>query len=294
MAVQPQGCGPAPYRRRRPADTPLYRVVQNHLETFLSRGRDEWWEERVTPHAERELRRFLECGILAHGFARARCDACGHVFLIAFSCKGRAVCPSCNTRRMAETAAHLADHVLPRVPVRQWVLSVPKRLRYHLQHDREAISSVLRIFLDAVEQHLRGYSRGASPKARTGAVAFIHRFGSSLNEHTRFHVVVIDGVFEPGREQGVRFIAAEALDATPCGWCKPRSAGVSCKHSYAVDGSTRRPVGTWKRGPKAAGSRWMPACTSRPMTDRAWNASCATAPAHPSLPTGWRNSTTSG
>ena len=67
----------------------------------------------------RSRRIFLGCRILAHGFARARCDACGHDFLIAFSCKGRAVCPSCNTRRMAETAAHLADHVLPRVPVRQ-------------------------------------------------------------------------------------------------------------------------------------------------------------------------------
>jgi len=212
MAVQPQGCGPAPYRRRRPADTPLYRVVQNHLETFLSRGRDEWWETRVPPHAERELRRFLECGILAHDFARARCDACGHDFLIAFSCKGRGVCPSCNTRRMAETAAHLADHVLPRVPVHQWVLSVPKRLRYHLQHDREALNSALRIFLDAIEQHLRG-SLGASTPARTWAVAFIHRFGSALNEYTHIHVVVIDGVFEPDSAQNVRFIAAQALDA---------------------------------------------------------------------------------
>ena len=30
---------------------------------------------------------------------------------------------------MAQTAAHLADHVIPPVPVRQWVISVPKRLR---------------------------------------------------------------------------------------------------------------------------------------------------------------------
>ncbi len=165
----------------------------------------------MTPHAERELRRFLECGILANGFARARRGDCGHEFLIAFSCKGRGVCPSCNTRRMAETAAHLADHVLPRVPVRQWVLSVPKRLRYHLQHDHEALNSALRIFLDAVEKHLRG-SLGARTQARTGAVAFIHRFGSVLNEHTHFHVVVIDGVFEPDSAQGVRFIATEALD----------------------------------------------------------------------------------
>jgi hypothetical protein len=114
---------------------------------------------------------------------------------------------------MAETAAHLADHVLPRLPVRQWVLSLPKRLRYSLEHDREALSSALRIFLDAVEQHLREHSPGAGPKARTGAVAFIHRFGSSLNEHTHFHVCVIDGVFEPDPEQGARFIEVEELDA---------------------------------------------------------------------------------
>jgi len=44
-------------------------------------------------------------------------------------------CPSCNTRRMAETAAHLVDQVFPPLPVRQWVLAVPKRLRYFLQRD---------------------------------------------------------------------------------------------------------------------------------------------------------------
>jgi len=27
------------------------------------------------------------------------------------------------------TAAHLVDHVIPLVPVRQWVISLPKRLR---------------------------------------------------------------------------------------------------------------------------------------------------------------------
>ena len=78
---------------------------------------------------ERDFRAYLRCGILAHGFARARCADCRHEFLVAFSCKGRGVCPSCNARRMVETAAHLTDNVLPALPVRQWVLSVPKRLR---------------------------------------------------------------------------------------------------------------------------------------------------------------------
>jgi len=68
---------------------------------------------------ERDFRAYLRCGVLAHGFARACCDDCGHGRLIAFSCKSRGICPSLNTRRITEVAAHVTDHVLPHLPVRQ-------------------------------------------------------------------------------------------------------------------------------------------------------------------------------
>jgi hypothetical protein len=68
-------------------------------------------------------RSILECGIFAHGFARASCEDCGHDFLVAFSCKGQGVCSSYNIRRMVETAAHLSDHMFPRLTVPQWVLA---------------------------------------------------------------------------------------------------------------------------------------------------------------------------
>ncbi len=99
--------------------------------------------------------------IFALGFARARCEDCGHDFLVAFSCKGRGVCPSCNTRRMAQTASHLTDHVFPCLPVRQWVLSVPKRLRYYMQRDGATLGMVLRIFLRVIAQSLQANSAGA-------------------------------------------------------------------------------------------------------------------------------------
>ena len=137
------------------------------------------------------FRKYLECGIFAYGFARAWCDDCGHDYFVAFSCKGRGVCPSCNTRRMVETAAHLTDHVFPRLPVRQWVLSVPKRLRYFVQRDGAVLNMVLRIFLRVIAQSLQTHSPGAANVDKIalhiGAVAFIHRFGSSLNEHVHFH-----------------------------------------------------------------------------------------------------------
>ena len=55
---------------------------------------------------------------------------------------------------MAQTAAHLADHVIPPAPVRQWVISVPKRLRGFLADRPRAVAAVTRIFLDEIERTL--------------------------------------------------------------------------------------------------------------------------------------------
>ena len=63
---------------------------------------------------------------------------------------------------MAEAAAHLTDHVFPRLPARQWVLSVPKRLRYYLQRDKGALNAALRIFLRVVRASLHAHCPGAA------------------------------------------------------------------------------------------------------------------------------------
>jgi len=118
---------------------------------------------------------------------------------------------------MAEVAAHLSDSVVPAVPVRQWVLSVPKRLRPHLMRDSELASAVLRILLRVIRGELRGAVRGPLPEdTRLGAVSFLHRFGSRLNPHPHFHLAVTDGLFarEQGTEEGrLRFRPAVELDA---------------------------------------------------------------------------------
>jgi hypothetical protein len=74
---------------------------------------------------QREFYDYLQCGILAHGFLRLRCDTCKQEVLLAFSCKRRGFCPSCAGRRMAQTAAHLVECVMSWVPTRQWVVSAP-------------------------------------------------------------------------------------------------------------------------------------------------------------------------
>jgi len=106
---------------------------------------------------------------------------------------------------MANTAAHLVDRVLPNVPVRQWVLSLPYELRRLAAFDARALSAIGRIFVDTVFAHYRS----AFDDARCGAVTFVQRFGGSLNLNVHFHVVVLDGVFMR-RGEAVSFHEAAA------------------------------------------------------------------------------------
>ena len=105
-----------------------------HAQTMFAEVRD--GDGNGLPrYVERELAAYLRCGILAHGFARVRCQACCDELVVAFSCKRRGICPSCTARRMADSAAHLVGRVLPRGPYRQWVFTVPKPLRLVLARD---------------------------------------------------------------------------------------------------------------------------------------------------------------
>ena len=197
---------PGVYEPRSPAGTVLHRVVRTHLDRFLAETAAASDGAGVPRFIEREFRDFLGCGVLARGFARVRCDACRFERLVPFSCKARAVCPSCGGRRMAEQAAHLVDAVLPSVPVRQWVLTVPHRLRYRLAFDHALCRAVLGVFIRAVLGWYRRRSRRAGvPDGQSGTVTVVQRFGSGLELNVHFHALGLDGVFAPGADGTLRF-----------------------------------------------------------------------------------------
>ena len=204
----------ARYEPRRPAEGVLYQIVQAHFETFRAQAASLRDGEGLPRFVEEEFRAFLRCGSLAGGFARFRCTACGLDRLVAFSCKGRGFCPSCGGRRMAERAAHLADHVFPDVPVRQWVLSLPYRLRYRLAWDHDLCRAVVAVSMRAVLGWLRRRARlDEVADGRGGAVAIVQRFGGALNLNVHVHALVLDGVFAQDPAGALTFHPAPRLTA---------------------------------------------------------------------------------
>jgi hypothetical protein len=196
-AVRPVGratkCGAAAYTLREPQQSVLYRVIEQHLPNFLEQTHEHGGVPRFVQDAFQD---FLSCGVLAHGLCRFRCNDCRHERLVALSCKGRGMCPSCGGKRMTDLASHVVDHVIPRVPVRQWVLSLPHAFRYRLAYDHPRMLAVFRLFVRAV---LGFYARSARARGmrggQTGAITFVQRFGSAANLHVHAHVLVMDGVF---------------------------------------------------------------------------------------------------
>ena len=202
---------PPGYSRHRPDATLLYQLVAEHYPRFRDRLAA---EGRALPrYVDDEFEAYLKCGLLEHGFLRVKCDACQAEKLVAFSCKRRGFCPSCGARRMAETAALLVDEVLPRQPVRQWVLSLPFALRYLLATRPEVHHAGARYRLSGHLGHLIRKAGLTRASAVTGAVTLIQRFGSALNLNVHFHLLVLDRVYRRDSEGRLRFVPAPAPSA---------------------------------------------------------------------------------
>lgn len=149
------------YTRRKPETTPCYKIVQNHLDSFIMARQS---EGRPLPeYVIGEFEAYLKCGILAHGFLRLKCKDCTKEKIVAFSCKKRGFCPRCAAKRMIETAVHLTENVLPLVPYflphrfgrHEFVISFPIPLRYWLNTNKKLFSKIHKIAIDQVHGYYK-------------------------------------------------------------------------------------------------------------------------------------------
>ncbi|MBI1990234.1 MAG: transposase zinc-binding domain-containing protein [Betaproteobacteria bacterium] len=136
---------------------------------------------------------FIACGDPHHGFARIYCDACGHDYLLAFSCKTRYFCPSCHQKRVLLYGEWVEENVLAPVPHRQYVFTLPRLVRHIFARRRIWLGELCRI----AERLLSHSYAEALPRGRPALILFVQTFGDLINFNPHLHVLAADGAFLP-------------------------------------------------------------------------------------------------
>jgi len=182
------------YRPRRPRDSPLFRLVSEHIERFL-RAYDERFAPRhgpLRPVVERALREFLLCGLPEHGFGKLWCGTCGKSFIAPFSCRVRNLCPSCEKKRSLLWAEWLQQEVLEPVPHRHVVVTMPRLLRPTFRKRRELLLDLSQCAAEALAEYTR---RQLGADVRPGIVVSIATAGDLLEWNCHGHILATDGGF---------------------------------------------------------------------------------------------------
>ncbi len=184
------------YRPRKPHLTPLYQCVQDHYET-LEQVYQERFEKRYgfwRPYLKEVMVRYLECGDYHQGFARVRCQGCGHEYLLAYSCKRRQFCPSCHHKRCLQFGQWLCREVLRAVPHKHIIMSLPKILRRYFLYDRRLLAELSRQGWETLKLFYQAFAPDAG--AMPAAVVAVQTFGSFPDKfHPHLHIICADGHF---------------------------------------------------------------------------------------------------
>ncbi len=182
------------YRPRQPLESDFHRLIRERFDDFR-----EVYGERYArqfgywrPVIDKTVHKFMQCGDPRHGFARARCPDCRHEFFVAFSCKQRCICPSCAQKRTLLFGLHLADDVCRFVPHRQFVWTIPKRLRPFFRFHRALLQRLPALAWHTVREV---YQALLGPDATPGGIIAIQTFGSLIHFHPHLHGLITDGAF---------------------------------------------------------------------------------------------------
>jgi len=163
------------YRPRRPTASPLHRLLTDHFDRY--RGVYEERYEHRHGHwrsvVDAVVAHFLDCGVLEAGLSYRQMLWIGGV----------------------RVSAWLDEEVLAAVPHRQFVFSLPKRLRPYFRWRRKLLGDLARVAAATTTDFIR--STLGEPDLSIGIVLCIQTHGSLLNWQPHVHALDSDGGFRP-------------------------------------------------------------------------------------------------
>lgn len=176
---------------RAPTQSVLYQVVYEYGEKFQYSYEEHYQQKYgcLREVVKESFNSYLNCGIIRHGCARVVCTECEHTEILAFSCKRRGVCPSCDAKRAHMFAEHLHSNILTEHPHAHAVFSMPKRLRLYFMYDR----SLLKHYYKAAWSAWQAQIAEEFPEALTGCIMALHTAGELLNWHPHVHSLCLLG-----------------------------------------------------------------------------------------------------
>jgi hypothetical protein len=177
------------------------------------------WEERFESRyghwrgfIDDVVMRYLGCGVYEAGLARVKCRVCRAEYVIALSCKGRGLCPSCGAKRAAAFAAFLRDEVLEPVCHSLWTFSIPKLIRPYFMFHRELLGKLCLAAYETVAGLMAAAVEGVEGFS-TGMVAAVQTAGDALGLHPHVHAIVPRGGWDSeGRWVPVPFVDTDAAE----------------------------------------------------------------------------------
>jgi hypothetical protein len=114
--------------------------------------------------------------------------------LLAFSCKTRYFCPSCQAKRVAAFMQWVTAEVLEAVDHRQLVWTIPRVLRPTFRRDRRLLGELARCAWRTLQDYTEAQS--LDPAAAAGTILAIQSYGDQLNFHPHLHSLASDGVWD--------------------------------------------------------------------------------------------------
>jgi hypothetical protein len=166
-------------------------LFETHFDSYV-RTYEDRFEARsgpLRPVVVRSVEDFLACGRLEGGFARIRCPKCRAEHLLAFSCRTRNFCSSCQAKRSVLFAEKLTSEILAPVPHRHWTFSIPRVLRGLFERDRKLMGLLSQTAYAAIRKTFQAlFDRD---DVRPGCVVSLQShgaYGANWNPHA--HAIV--------------------------------------------------------------------------------------------------------
>ena len=137
--------------------------------------------------------KILQCCELSSGFATFKCDDCGHIKHIPFSCKSR-FCNSCGTPQSDLRMARLLRRRPPNLHYYHLAFTIPEELRPFFRKNRKALKLLPLVASDTIS-----YFFSSKYKSLPGMLSVIHTFWAKLNRNPHVHLIISAGGFDQNK-----------------------------------------------------------------------------------------------